>query len=178
MFIKKSPRRSQSGFTLIETLIAVVILSGGLLALASAFSQGMVIMLTAHSQQIAKEKAAEAIESVFTSRDTRIITWAQVQNAPNGIFLAGPQTLRRPGPDGLVNTADDAGFPVDTELQPGDDNVLGTPDDVLVPLSNFTRDIQIVNVGNNLRQITVVIRYTVSNFTRQYQLSTYISSFS
>jgi Tfp pilus assembly protein PilV len=60
---------SQSGFSFVEALIGLAILSGGLLALASGLSQGMVLMSTTHFHQIAKEKASEAMESVYTSRD-------------------------------------------------------------------------------------------------------------
>jgi prepilin-type N-terminal cleavage/methylation domain-containing protein len=169
-------RSDQLGFTLVETLIAIVILSGGLLALASAFSQGMILMSTSHYNQIAKEKASEAIESVTTSRDTRVITWAQIRNVGNGgIFLDGPQLLRAQGADGLVNTADDGA--VETEVSPGPDHLYGTGDDVVAPLDKFTREIEITDIAPNLRQIRVIIRYRVGHLTRQYQLITYISSF-
>jgi prepilin-type N-terminal cleavage/methylation domain-containing protein len=165
-----------AGFTLVETLIALVILSGGLLALASAFAQGMIIMSTAHYHQMAKEKASEAVESVFTSRDTRIITWAQIRNVSNGgIFLNGPQPLRGAGPDGLVNTADDTAR--ENETFPGPDGQLGTADDVVVPLADFTREIQITDIGPNLRQIRVIVNYRIGHLNRQYQLVSFISSF-
>jgi prepilin-type N-terminal cleavage/methylation domain-containing protein len=172
----KEPRGNQSGFTLVETLMSIVLLSGGLLALASAFAQGMIIMASSHPHQIAKEKASEAIESVFTSRDTRIITWARIRNvSQGGIFLDGPQQLRGQGPDGLVNTADDA--TQECETLPGPDNRLGTTDDIAVPLSGFTREVEIRDIGTNLRQIRVIITYQIGHLTRQHQLVAYISSF-
>jgi hypothetical protein len=155
-------------------------MGGGLLALALAFSQGMVVMSTSHYHQIAKEKAAEAMESVFTSRDARKVTdWSLIQNQsrnPQGLFLDGPQPLRTPGPDGLVNTNDDG--PVETYTLPGPDNVLGTPDDVVIPLNNFQREIEIRDIAPNLRQIRVIITYTIGSLSRQYQLISYISPFS
>jgi prepilin-type N-terminal cleavage/methylation domain-containing protein len=176
MLKMKSSQTNQAGFTLVETMIALLILAGGLLALASAFAQGMVIMGTAHYHQIAKEKASEAIESVFTSRDTRIITWARIRNVNNGgIFLTGPQPLRAPGLDGLVNTADDGAQ--EAEALPGDDNQLGTADDVAVSLNTFTREIQIADIAPNLRQIRVIVNYQIGHLTRQYQLVAFISSF-
>jgi prepilin-type N-terminal cleavage/methylation domain-containing protein len=176
MLTARKSHKDQSGFTLVETLIAIIILTGGLLALASAFAQGMVVMSTSHYHQIAKEKASEAIESVFTSRDTRIITWSQIRNVSNGgVFRDGPQPLRAPGRDGLVNTSDDGAL--ETETGPGPDGQLGTGDDVVFPLDAFTREIQITDIASNLRQIRVVLRYRVGYLTRQYQLVTYISSF-
>jgi prepilin-type N-terminal cleavage/methylation domain-containing protein len=176
MRITKESHKNQAGFTLVESLMSIVILSGGLLALATAFAQGMIIMSSAHYHQVAKEKASEAIESVFASRDTRIITWAQIRNVSfGGVFLDGQQQLRGQGPDGLVNTADDA--TQESETSPGHDNQLGTADDVVVPLSGFTREIEIRDIGPNLRQIRVVVCYQIGHLTRQYQLIAYISSF-
>jgi hypothetical protein len=175
---KKEMLQSELGLTLVETMIAMLILSGGLLALASAFAQGMIIMSSSHFHQIAKEKASEAIESVFTSRDTRTIAWNQIRNAENeGIFLDGPQPLRGSGADGLVNTEDDKQEAVESEITPGPDGKMGTGDDVAVLLNAFTREIQIADLGANLRQITVTVTYQVGNLTRHYELIAYISSF-
>jgi hypothetical protein len=157
-------------------MIAMVILGGGLLALATAFSRGMILMSTSHYHEIAKEKASEAIESVTSSRDTRVITWAQINNVSNGgVFLDGPQPLRAEGTDGLVNTADDGDL--ETETLPGPDGQLGTADDVVFSLSAFTREIRITTIGPNLRQVVVTVTYQMGRVTRQYQLTTYISSF-
>jgi type II secretory pathway pseudopilin PulG len=172
----QEPRQNQAGFTLVETLFAIIILCGGLLALASAFAQGLVTMNTSHYHQIAKEKASEAIESVFTSRDTRIITWAQIRNVDSGgVFLNGPQQLRAAGTDGLVNTGDD-GSP-ESEKLAGPDGLLNTGDDVVFPLDAFTREIDISDIAPNLRQIRVMVRYHVGHLVRQYELVAFISSF-
>jgi prepilin-type N-terminal cleavage/methylation domain-containing protein len=168
--------QEQSGFTILETMIAIVILGGGLLALAVGFAQGLQLQSTSHYHQIAKEKASEAVESVFTSRDTRTVTWARIQNVNDGgVFLNGPQPLRLQGTDGLLNTADDGA--AETEVLPGPDNSLGTGDDIVHALDNFTREIEIRDVGANLRQIRVIIRYHMGQMNRQYELITYISSF-
>jgi prepilin-type N-terminal cleavage/methylation domain-containing protein len=114
--------RTKAGFTLIEALVAMAILSIGMLGLAQAFYLGMRHMSTSSANLIAREKAREAVESVHTARDTRIITWAQIQNATNGgVFLDGAQPLYAAGADGLVNTADDAAAGLETVLDPGPD---------------------------------------------------------
>jgi prepilin-type N-terminal cleavage/methylation domain-containing protein len=179
MRIIKRPDISQSGFTLVETLMALLILSGGLLALATGLTQGMLIMLTSHPHQIAKEKAAEAMENVFTARDAqKIASWSDVQNAGNGgIFSGNPEPLAAPGPDGLVNTADDEVSNIETDRQAGPDDTLFTSDDILVPLDNFQRQIIITEITANLRQIQVIITYTVGQLSRQYQLTAYISPY-
>jgi prepilin-type N-terminal cleavage/methylation domain-containing protein len=176
MHKKKCLNKNNAGFTLLEALISMVILSGGLLALASAFSQGLVIVSTSHFHQIAKERASEAVESVFTSRDTRIINWNAVRNVSNGgVFLDSPQPIREAGPDGLANTADDGTEAV--ERLPGLDNLLDTEDDVVITLNNFSREIVITDIGTNLRLIRVIINYRIGNLNRQHELITYISSF-
>ncbi len=54
---------------------------------------------------LATQKAAEAIESVFSARDSHTITWAQLQNTNmGGIFKVGPQPLTTDGPDGVIGT--------------------------------------------------------------------------
>ena len=80
-----------------------------------------------------------------------------------------------PGRDGLVNTADDGG--VESTTLPGPDNITGTADDVVVPLNDFTREIEIRDIGDNLRQIRVIVRYQIGHLVREYTLTTYISSF-
>ena len=172
----KRSHACQAGFTLVETLISMLIMSGGLLALAYAFAQGLVVVSTTHPNQVAKEKASEAIESVFTSRDTLKIAWAQIRNVGNGgIFLDGPQPVRSPGPDGLVNTADDTDL--EQEILAGPDNRMGTADDISVPLGNYSREIVITDIAPNLRQIRVIIRYQVGSLSRDHQLVAYISAF-
>ncbi len=175
------PPLAGAGFTLVEVLVALAIVTGAALALAAVLAQGTQILLASQAQMIATEKATEAVESVFTARDTRVLAWAQVRNvagasgADGGIFLDGPQPLRSAGPDGLVNTADDG--PIEALVLPGPDNLLGTADDQRVPLTDFTREIEIRDLGPNLRRLRVTVRYRVGTGTREHVLVTYISSY-
>lgn len=173
-----SPGR-EAGFSLLEVMIAMMVLTAGLLGLAQTFYVGMLHMSTSSANLVAREKAREAIESVHTARDTRTITWAEITNAPAGVFLTGFQPLTSPGPDGLVNTGDDG----DVEVQPapGPDGQLGTDDDVATSLAGFQRQIEILEldpVNPDLREVRVTISYTVGPQRRTYVLRTYISSFS
>jgi type IV pilus modification protein PilV len=54
-------RRSQSGFTLIEVMISILILTVGLLSMLAVFSLAMASTQTAQDDMIAKQEAAEAI---------------------------------------------------------------------------------------------------------------------
>lgn len=173
-------RNGEAGFSLIETLIATGILATGLLSLAGVFALGLRSLAGSSSNLIAREKAREAIESVHTARDTRVITFAQIKNVSNGgVFLDAETPLRTPGPDGLVNTLDDVGY--ETTLDTGPDKILGTADDTLTPLSTFTRKIVITELpvpDLNLRQVQVIIKYRVASSTREYKLTTFVSSIS
>jgi len=52
----------ESGFTLVEVLIATLVLAIGLLSIAQAFAQGMVILVNTPTQLAAKELAFEIID--------------------------------------------------------------------------------------------------------------------
>jgi Tfp pilus assembly protein PilV len=180
----------ETGSSLIEVLIAFAVLTVGLLTLVQVFSLGLVQTQTTSNNLIAREKAREAIESVHTARDTRVLTWAQIRNAADGgVFTDGATPLRLPGPDGLVNTADDCtevdlpACPATLEalIAPGPNAQIGDNDDVRTPLTQFTREILIEEVPGSpsLRRLTVIVRYTIGQFSPPpFQLVTFVSSFS
>ncbi len=176
---------NDGGFTLIEVMVAIVVLGTGVLALVGVFAIGVQRVSTSTPMLIAREKAREAVESVHAARDTGELSWATVQNVANGgVFLGGAQPLKMPGNDGLVNTADDG--QVETMRKPGADGILNTMDDEVVTLNDFTREIAITTltydasavINPNLRQVTVNVRYKTHNTWRTYTLVTYVSSYS
>ncbi|MGH9455801.1 MAG: type IV pilus modification PilV family protein [Terriglobia bacterium] len=166
---------SESGFTLVEVLVAGMLLSTGLLALAFCFSQGMAAVMASQQDSIARQKAREAMEDVLTARNTDSITWSQIANISNsGIFTDGPTKLTTAGADGMVNTADDGA--VETIIMPGPDGLLS--DGTATPLTGYTRQIQITDINANLKQITVTITYTTpTGITRSFSLETYVSPY-
>lgn len=172
---------TEDGFTILEVLVAVSVLAVGLLALAGVMTAGLSSLVAAPADLLARQKASEAIENVYAARDTRILTWSQIRNvhggsgSDGGIFLDGPQPLRDPGPDGLVNTADDGA--IEDLVQPGPDGLLGTEDDVLTPLSQFSREIEIREVSGTLRQIRVTVTVSGSRGERVYVLTTLVSAY-
>jgi prepilin-type N-terminal cleavage/methylation domain-containing protein len=151
-----------SGFTLIEVMVASVVLVVGLVAVAYGMALGLSVVTTSQEDTIARQKAREAMEDVFTARDTASITFDQICNIAAGtpcIFVVGFTGLTLAGPDGIVNTADDPAA-IETVVTPGADGILGTADDVLVPLNGFQRQIQITALSPVLKQIAVTIQYT------------------
>jgi type II secretory pathway pseudopilin PulG len=178
---------SERGFSLIETVMSLGVLAVGVLGTAAAMTAGMQNLSSSGSDVVVTQKAAQAIEAVFSARDSHKLTWAQIRNAKgasgadNGIFLDGPQRVYVAGPDGLVNTADDLLQPIESAVLPGRDQILGTSDDTTVTLSAFTREISIRDLPNEngeLRSITVTITYQNGPTKRTYTLTTYISAFS
>lgn len=180
-------QRRQAGFTLIEAMIAMVVLTFGVLSLAGVFAQGIVVANMTQMDYIAQKKAEEAMESIFAARDSKEQPWANIRNVQGasgvdgGIFLDLPQPLVAPGPDGLYGTADDIFTSPDVViLGPGPDGKLGTADDVVMSLQGMTRTIAITDIPGepNLRQISITMNYRVGHVTRQYTLLSYISQFS
>ena len=80
-----------------------------------------------------------------------------------------------PGADGIVNTDDDGA--IEQVVLPGADNLIGTANDEIIQLTNYTREITIIDLGVNLREIRVTIRYPYGGAYGEYMLTTYISSF-
>jgi Tfp pilus assembly protein PilV len=181
MKMSSQTERKQQGFSLLETLIAIVVLMVGLLAVLATFAMAIGNTTSVQNDSIARQKAAEAIESIYTARQTSQITFNQIQNvgAGNGIFVPGFTAMTDPGPDGLDNTGDDV--PAAPIRLPGPSGAItNTASDVLVDLGNFSRQIAIANVpGNpNVRQITVTVRYPVpQGWLRSYQVQALISSY-
>jgi hypothetical protein len=177
-------------------MIAIVILMVGVLTLVAVFATAVASTQNAQENLIARQKAEEALESIFTARNTQQINFAQIANVANGgIFTDGATQLFSAGSDGLVNTLDDVPFPANGVCSagpeciplPGSDGILGTADDVPMSLANFTRQIQInpvleldgVTVNPNLKQITVTVSYSTggSPVPRSYSVNALISAF-
>jgi hypothetical protein len=176
---------SDKGFSLAETVIALGILTTGILGAAAVLATGMQNLSSSPADVIVTQKAAQAVEAVFAARDSGKLTWSQIRNVAgtsghdDGIFLDGALPLKVAGGDGLVNTNDDGA--VETMTLPGKDQVLGTSDDQIVPMGQYTREIKIRDLPNEagqLRSIVVTITYQNGPTKRSYTLSTFISSYS
>ncbi len=184
---------TEHGFSLIEVVVATGVLTVGLLGAAAVLGAGLQRLTSSPNDVVAVQKAAEAIESVFSARDSHKLTWAQLRNvvgvsSDGGVFLDGLKSLNLAGADGLVNTADDGA--IETVTLPGIDQSLGTGDDKVVSLANYQREIVIRDIPNEpvgcgtgpdpctLRSVTVTVTYKDGAATRSYTLTTYISNYS
>ena len=170
---------NEGGFTMIEVMIAIVVMSVGLLAVIASFATAISATQSAEEDMIARHKVLDAMESIYTARNAQQIPFAAVANvSAGGIFLDGPQLMRCAGPDGLVGTGDDVNCTTqagvvcpdggaECMVLPGPDGILGTADDTTMSLGNFTRTISVTpvllangNVNSNMMAISITVRYT------------------
>jgi type II secretory pathway pseudopilin PulG len=179
---------SQRGFTLLEAIISTAILTIGIVALLAVFAVAVASTQSIQLDTIARQRATQALESIFTARASAQITFNQIQNAGGGgpgIFLGGMLPLTDPGPDGLEDTIDDV--PPAPIILPGPTGTVGgaNPSTNVISLANFQRQIQINNLndaaGNpisNLRQVIVTIQYPTSNGKqRSYSIQALVSAY-
>jgi len=180
-------KQAERGFSLLEVVISMAVLTVGLVSLLGVFGLAMASTQTSQQDMIAKQLANAALASIVTARNPSQVTWAQVQNVANGgIFLDGTTSIYLPGADGIVGTADDAVAGEQTLTEPGSDGIFGTADDVQIPLTGYQRTILISQVldssGNvvpTLRGVNITMQYTTSQakLPKTYVLSSFISQY-
>jgi prepilin-type N-terminal cleavage/methylation domain-containing protein len=198
MAAKIASKNRQSGFTLVETVISMVILTIGSVGLLGVFGLAVKASQTSQEDMIARQLASEAIESIYTARNSSELGWPAIQNISNGgLFTDGMHLIKCSGPDGVVDTADDASClaasgatcpngGVKCLNEPGPDGVMGTADDIVLSLNNYQRQIAITSLldvnGNpiqTLSQVAVTVQYTVPNSStvKTYVINEYVSEY-
>jgi len=195
--VDNNVRRKSRGFSLLEVLIAMVVLTVGLLAVIASFATAITATQSAQEDLIARHKALDAMESIYTARNSQQIPFSSIANQANGgIFKSGSQPLLCAGPDGLVGTGDDvpcttvagAVCPnggVECMVLPGPDGILGNADDQIMSLANFRRTITITQVlqpngqvNPYLMAVTIAVTYTKAGWpARTYTADGLISSY-
>ena len=165
--------KDESGFSLVDVLIAISVLMVGILALLSAMTVAVVGTTQSTQQATAKEYAVSTMESIFSARDINnpiITSFSVIANntTTGGIFLTGPQPIyNSAGCDGVIGTKDDSWGPDCTQ---------GTSDD-LSPVPGFTRQITITSVQTNVIQIVVTITYQANGHTFSESLTSYMGNY-
>jgi len=188
----------QCGFTLIECMISMAILTIGSLGLLGVFGLAVKASQASQGDLIARQLAAETMESIYTARSSSEISWPQIQNVSNGgIFIDGMNSVLCAGPDGILGTADDTSCltasgavcpnsGVECLTEPGPDGIMGTADDVILSLNNYQRQIQIQQLLDTsgkpiqtLSRVAVTIQYSTPNSTvaKTYVLNEYVSAY-
>jgi prepilin-type N-terminal cleavage/methylation domain-containing protein len=184
-----SMRPDERGFTLIEVMVAMAIMVGGLLSVAYGIGLGLEAVQMSTMDTIAREKAREAMEDVFTARDTSTIQFTQICNIPTGgsnpnncLFVNGYTPMYMADSLGLVNTTAAAQGTIETYTTPGPSGVLGGADQPsAVQLTSFQRQIQVTSISSSdgytqLAIVTVTIIYNPLPWTSRTLTMTTVMS--
>ncbi len=172
-----SMQPDERGFTLLEVLIAMVVMVVALLSLAYGIGLGLEGVQMSTMDTIAREKAREAMEDVFTARDTSTISFSQICNIGSGtgcLFVTGPTPMNTADSQGLVNTTAAEGNAIETFLVPGASGILGGTDQpVAVSLTGFQRQISVQQISSSdgytqLAYVTVTISYKPLPWQQRY----------
>jgi type II secretory pathway pseudopilin PulG len=109
---------SETGFTLLETVIAMLVLTIGLLGVAAAVSYAMAASNMSRNVTDSKQTIVSTLEQMENLRNTRQLTFGQIANVGavddtggSKSFAGFPTGFQKiysnPGPDGIYGTADD-----------------------------------------------------------------------
>lgn len=180
-------KTTEKGFTLIEVIIAILIMTTGVLALLSAISYAVLREKEAEQRNVARQLTTAALESIFARRDllevdtfaqAGIFGWNTVANTttatPQGVFLTGYRPIRQDsGSDGLEGTADDA-------CAAGANCVVGSYTNSSPVFNGYEREIIFTDIYEpnstiaNRRRIVVNVRYITGQLQRVETVTTII----
>lgn len=179
---RSSIKRSDSGFSLLEMVVAITLLTVGLLGVASAIGYAMVASNHGRSVTNTKLLAVSILEQMEMLRNTGNLTFGQIANvgqvnntgaARNFVgFPAGPQQVStNPGPDGMFGTPDDL-------IDAGTGGVYGDGNDFVNPnlaLVGITRQIEITSLSSSLKKVQVTVTYSVNGGMKQLAAVCYLN---
>ncbi|HEX8921982.1 MAG TPA: prepilin-type N-terminal cleavage/methylation domain-containing protein [Pyrinomonadaceae bacterium] len=159
-------RESESGFSLVEMVMAMLLMLIGLLALATVI--GYAFMVSNKGRNITNSKllVTSILEQMETLRNTNRLTFGQISNDvevdnenASQDFEGFPTEFQpvslNPGPDGIFGTTDDL-------LDAGTDGDYGTQDDFTnegLAHPGYSRQIIITKLNPDLKRVQVTLRY-------------------
>lgn len=182
-------KRNDEGFSYIEIIIAILIMTIGILAMMSAISVSVIRARESEQRNIARQFTTAALESIFATRDllqvdTELrqqnpLRWNAVANnttaTPQGIFLTGFNPIRQDsGLDQIEGTADDA-------CPRGTNCMVEGYTNSSAEIGGFEREIIITDLPDppstiiRRRRIVVNVRYPAGQTTRTESVSTVIA---
>lgn len=172
--------QSERGFSLLEMLVAMVILTIGLLGVASAIGYALLASNRGRGVTNSKMLVVSMLEQMETLRDTGQLHFNEISNSQvlGSTFTGFPDTFQpvstQPGPDGVYGTADDL-------RNAGVDQIYNTSDDFTDPnlaRPGVTRQVLITTLPTNdyLKKIQVTLRYSPNGGeTRELVCSSYLN---
>jgi len=178
----ESDGKRESGFSLLELVVAATILTVGLLAVASAI--GYALVASNHGRAVTNTKllVVSILEQMETLRNTGNLSFGQIANVGQVVndgaarsfvgFQTGFQQIStNPGPDGIFGTSDDL-------IDAGSDGIFGNADDFINPnfaILGYTREIQIIPLSPTLKKIKVTVSYPVNGTMKQLVAACYLN---
>lgn len=165
-FTTNGSSKSEAGFTLIEAVIAIFVVTIGLIGTVAAITYALEFGSISRNVTTAKSVIVASIEEVETLRNARRLDFKQVANVgavnnvgtPNRFngFTNGFQAVsQNPGEDGVNGTDDDF-------ISSGADEVFGTPDDfedLSLVRGGYDRRIEITNLSDSLKEVVITVQY-------------------
>lgn len=164
---EKSRRTNEAGFSMVEAVAAIFILTIGLIGTVAAITYALEFGTISRNVSSAKSVVVSAIEEVETLRNSRRLGFRQIANVGgvdntgaahpfNGFSTGFKEVSLNPGPDGVFGTDDDL-------RDAGADKTYGTSDDFdnqALIRSGYTRQITITALTPNLKKVEVKVRYS------------------
>lgn len=161
-------QNKEEGFSLLEAVVAILILTIGLMGTAAALTYSLEFGTTSRNVGNAKLLIVSAIEEIESLRNTRRLEFKQISNVGgvdntdckntfNGFSTGFKPISLNPGFDGVNGTDDDI-------KEAGPDGILGNADDVDNPAlirSGYTRQITITPLPSDttIKKVEVKVRY-------------------
>ena len=175
-------QNNQGGFSYLEVIFAIMIMTVGVGASLGAISFAMIREKEADSKNLARQMTSSALESIFAARDLRnanpLNNWDAINNddVTGGIFKTGFTPIRlEAGFDGINGTADDA-------CPTGTNCTVGANTNSSAEVLGYQRQIIITDIPEagipaiRKKRIDVNVRYAVGQQTRVEQISTLLTN--
>jgi type II secretory pathway pseudopilin PulG len=159
--------KNQDGFTMIEAIVAIFVLTIGLIGTMAAMTYALEFSSISRNVGSAKSVIVASIEEVETLRNAQRLNFRQIANVGkvdnsdasnlfNGFSTGFKQVSLNPGADGVFGTSDDL------SANAGADGIYGTADDLIDTTrvrSGYMRQITITDLSDSLKKIEVKVKY-------------------
>lgn len=166
--LKTNQGKSEAGFSLIEAVIAIFVLTIGLVGTAAAITYALEFSAISRNVTKAKLHIVASMEEIESLRNSNRLDFKQFANAGNvnntgspnpfsGFSTGFKEISNMPGNDGVFGTNDDL------SAAAGADGIYGTADDVIDAArirQGFSREILITNLSTSMKKIEIRVRYT------------------
>lgn len=158
---------AEDGFTMIEAIVAIFVLTIGLIGTVAAITYALEFGAISRNVGSAKQVIIASIEEVETLRNAQRLNFQQVANAGkvnnsdssnlfDGFSTGFKDVALQPGPDGVNGTDDD------TIIAPGADGKYGTGDDIKDSTSvrgGYQRQITISDLSGSLKKVEIKVKF-------------------